>query len=271
MLLQLGDLSVPRVALVLTLWPCGSKPRPCTQEIELSRVKTFRATLLERGESSEEFVPSMYTWRYGPTQVLAILDCESAEMCSGKFVVTKSSAEALDKLWAEEPQEVSVPKDKRLRKKKGKAHHVSFKAMAGKLKGNLKKISLDEEKDVVTASEIRRSEKGRKVIRDIVLKCCEIESLQFPKPSIFDLTSQKCTLKQLEHFSFKSFIDTCPRYFQWKYFQVRNASKYGNQVHADLCQILKGLRESVPSRKGLIQMVKEVSRCVTEGHIQLND
>ena len=270
--LQLDKDAKAVAAVIHTLWPCSSKPRPCVHEVEMSRVKSFRATLLETGDDPHVLLPTQHAWRYSVLQVLAILDCEPGSIADGKVVLTPESAKALQSLQVAEHEPVSLPKDKRLRKAKPRKRKM-FKIYGAKAKAEkeaLKKIpDKDVAPNVVLASEIRRSEKGRKVIREVVMKILELDSLQFTSAPLFDSQSQECTLKKCQGWPLKAFLDQCPKFFQWKYFQLRKATDYGTRVHQDLCQMLTHLRGTPPSRKLVVEMIQAVKACSVEGHMQL--
>eukprot|EP00435_Cladocopium_sp_Y103_P000434 s270_g1.t1 len=144
--LNLGHGVKPVPALVLTLWPASKKPRPCIQEVEITRVKCFRGVLLEECEDPEkpcQLVPTDFVWRYIYQQVVAVLDVEQSNLVAGRIIVSQASMDALalvreqaqDEHDAEEGegQEGSGSKPK-TKKRKGKDRAQNFYRIRQRLK-----------------------------------------------------------------------------------------------------------------------------------------
>ena len=95
-ILAMASSRVP--ALVLTVWPASKKPRPCVQEVEITRVKCFRGVLLQEGTDPEKpthLAPTDFVWRYIYQQVVAVLDVEESNLYAGRIVVSRASMQAL--------------------------------------------------------------------------------------------------------------------------------------------------------------------------------
>ena len=162
--LNLGHGVQPVPALVLTVWPASKKPRPCVQEVEISRVKCFRGVLLQEGEDPQKpchLVPTDYVWRYIYQQVVAVLDVEESNLYAGRIVVSKASMHALSLAQEEqaeqdqtgqgseeEEQDASGHKAKGRGKGKGKGAR-SFKRVRERLKKQAEATSKKKTCDVL--------------------------------------------------------------------------------------------------------------------------
>ena len=166
--LNLGHGVQPVPALVLTVWPASKKPRPCVQEVEISRVKCFRGVLLQEGEDPEKpchLVPTDFVWRYIYQQVVAVLDVEESNLYAGRIVVSKASMHALSLAQeqqaeqgvdeagqdsAQEEQDASGHKAKGRGKGKGKGAR-NFKRVRDRLKKQAEATSKKKTCDVLDA------------------------------------------------------------------------------------------------------------------------
>lgn len=103
--LNLGHGMLPVPALVLTLWPCSQKPRPCVHPVGLAQVKSFRAVLLQVSEEQEnKLLPTDHAWRYLSSQVVAILDVDESNLEQGHIVMSEQSVNALKAVRLEAPK-----------------------------------------------------------------------------------------------------------------------------------------------------------------------
>lgn len=180
-------------ALVLTLWVGGSKNKPSSYETPLCLVSCFRAVLLETTGLEDGMLLKVTNdaWRYFSDQVLAILDVESVDHTEQTVRVSKESANAMVRftemgLQFGDLSGTTKRKNTRknvllhLRKKKG--HPGAQKPSASKgstaQKPQASKGSTADPSGPSTCEtadplelvpeEIRRSEKGRKMIRHVV-------------------------------------------------------------------------------------------------------
>ena len=290
--LHLASGVAPIPALVLTLWPVGQKPRPCAQEIPLQCVKTFRAVHLQFSDSSMELIPTDYVWRYGPEQVVAILEVVEGNMSSGRFLVTPQSMAALTDLKGEDLGEPEVHKGHRLLKggmgtsteKKGPAsktrkpnRKMTFakvrKRLEATAKASAKKKVFQEVDDPnkleVVAAEIRRSQKGRKVIRDVLVRAVSLAKLHFGDSACFDLQTGACRVPECDEITEKVFLNHVASHFQYRYFLVRNAEHFGSRVRSDLSRILKQLHGEPPEQKLLEDLIRECKKTHLHGEVNL--
>ena len=277
-ILHLGTDARPTPALVLTVWPDAAKPKPCAQPVGLSRVKTFRAVLLQNDQvEGNILVPTDHTWRYGPTQVLGILDVAAGSMASGKFALTQESLDVWSKLQSMDLEPIEIPKPHRLLKK-AKAKAKPRKNRFAKISQRLKKMSKASEKKVefdpgagieISCDEIRRSAKGRGVIKNVMAAALDLDALFFSEQPLFDQLTSLCTLKACKQYSLKSFLDQAPRFFEINFFNVRNGVQYGRKVHEVLARLLSKLRSDPPCRKELVNLLREIHSAKLEGQITI--
>ena len=262
--LNLGPTILPAPALVHTVWPRAKKSRPCSQEVAVSCLKTFRATILTGGEADQQegnvLVPSSRTWMYGSEHLLAILDVnqDATNVDAGKIVLTDQSMSAITQIQALDVPD--LPDGQRGSGKRKK------RAGKGKLKGKLRSVaSVRKSKKAVSTGtdglpmpeEFRRSIPGRRVIRNTIMKAGEIESLRFSANPCFDKVTQKCLLKDRKDYDWKRFIEDVPFLFQSRFFQTRNAERFGRLVHQDISAIFKQLQGTKPDRKAYMTLIAE--------------
>ena len=105
---------------------------------------------------------------------------------------------------------------------------------------------------------IRRNDKGRRAIRTVVQKACDLDRTVFSSAPLFDPASNECTVPGKVKMTMQEFVHQSPIYFQFAFLNVRNAEAYGQRVHSDLSKIMKGLRQETPCRKALQQLVSDL-------------
>lgn len=268
-------------AFVHTIWPAAKKPRPVAQPVPLVRIKTFRATILVEKVAAEGLGPTEVTGVFGPEDVVAIMDVQEADIDRGIFILTPQSMQMLAEIKSAPLELEGQVKKTRKRKNAAQAEDApakplsatSFKAIAHRLRkmGAVREKKRDGEAPVqVTADDIRRSDKGRQVIRRLVAKAVELDLVHFKagKP-LFDPVTQMCTLKDLQTYKYADFISHVPLHFQFKFFSIRNAESYGRQVYSELASVLDELRSDPPSRKSLIKLIIDCRSAKLEGSIQI--
>ena len=116
---------------------------------------------------------------------------------------------------------------------------------------------------------IPRNDKGRQVIRTVVQKACDLDRMVFSTAPTFNLATNECTVPGKTKLTLHEFVHQSPIYFQFAYFNVRNAEAYGKRVHSDLSRILKGLRKETPCRKEILQMVADLRSAKLAGKIDV--
>ena len=168
-MLNLGTTAPPCPAFVHTVWPCGKKPRPISQEIPIQSLKTFRATMLVRHKKSKEdldeecyWEPSPNTWMYGQEHLLAILDVDTQRTAvnRGHFFLTPASEEMILKVQSEEHPAAphrGLNVKKRRKPPKLKLGAALKKAASAKI--------AKKAQEAPTPSSIRRSVAGRRMVR----------------------------------------------------------------------------------------------------------
>lgn len=119
------------------------------------------------------------------------------------------------------------------------------------------------------AADIRRSDRGRRLIRRVVQKACDLETLAFPENPTFDSTTRSCTIKKMLELTLHDFVQLSPKYFQCIYFACRNGEQYGDRVHSDLEKIMKDLRADPPSRNSFVNLVKDFHTAKLGGKINV--
>lgn len=259
-------------ALVHTLWPLTKKPKPCVQELPLQRVKCFRATILT-GSCVNELAmsPTEHTWVFTPEHVLAILDVAEATISSGSIMLTASSLQALKALQATPLPVMEEKKKKGSAQPKAKAKETLARTMIQRAKLRLKKTGLtagtDKSKSSTSAAsttemligpaDIRRSDRGRALIRRLISRALDLDVLRFGGNPCFNLNTQVCTWKMCPGYKRKDFLDHVPFYFQYKYTKLRNPEKYGDRVFEHMQMILHELQATDASRKALCHLIGE--------------
>ena len=112
---------------------------------------------------------------------------------------------------------------------------------------------------------IRRNDKGRRAIRTVVQKACDLDRMVFSTAPTFNLATNECTVPGKTKLTLHEFVHQS----QFAYFNVRNAEAYGKRVHSDLSRILKGLRKETPCRKEFLQMVADLRSAKLAGKIDV--
>ena len=269
----------PEPYLILTLWPRVQKPRPTAAEVPLACVKVFRAVLLvptPNQELPEDLQPTEFVGLFEPTQLLAVLDCEAAEVENAKIKISLDSANALQVL---ETKVIQLPEKKptrrRLRTKVGAfarkknckekaAAKAKPKAAAAK---KTKKKSVQPIEETVTANDIRRSSGGRSNIKKVMTRLLEMDSLAFTEKPLFP-SDGFCSLKGCQNLSLKAFEECCVKYFETKYLAARTPHVYGDRVFSELKLAMSQLISVPPRRVALSAMVTDIAKFFDKGSIK---
>ena len=245
---------VAKPFLILTVWLRGSKVKATPLEVPLSAVKCFRAVLLRGSDESEnQLEETNHCWLYTAENVFAILD---AKVVKGKITISKESIEALENLEQSKTDlpEKHVPQRRRrggARKKKALKKAGALKAKSkeesAQKKAVVKKKETKPEKSVITSSDIRRSVRGRRNIRQVLGHIWDADFLAFGQNTFFG-TDGYCKLGGLNELTSKAFKEKLPLYFEHKYWMQRTPAQYGNKVFGELEKILKMLKNPKPDR-----------------------
>ena len=217
-MLNLGTTAPPCPAFVHTVWPCGKKPRPISQEIPIQSLKTFRATMLVRHKKSKEdldeecyWEPSPNTWMYGQEHLLAILDVDTQRTAvnRGHFFLTPASEEMILKVQSEEHPAAphrGLNVKKRRKPPKLKLGAALKKAASAKI--------AKKAQEAPTPSSIRRSVAGRRMVRFMMKKALEVDAVRFADNPVFNPNTGSCTLKGCTSYTYDLFMEQVPLYFQ---------------------------------------------------------
>lgn len=121
----------------------------------------------------------------------------------------------------------------------------------------------------VFAEDIRRNDKGRRCIRRVVQKACDLDTQHFPDNPTFDLATRECSLKGLTKFTSQDLVHYAPSFFQYVNFNCRNAEAYGQRVYDCLHKIITDLRKDPPCRKSFQDFVTDMHSAKLGGKINL--
>ena len=253
------------VGLVMTVWASGTKPRPMAIDVPLKNVKCFRAVeLFQSAISKSEFHATCNVWRYTSPDVMAILDVTESDLNHGRIELSETSMEAIAVFKGENtfPQASNADKDSAAAKKRKNTLGPQMKkAMKVSKEKESEGTKLAVQEDIVVPSEIRRSEKGRKIIRDVLTRICEVELLRSSgNAPLFHPQTGESTMKTSAGLTFQEFISGAPAMFEAKFVLLRAPEQYGSRVHNDLNLLLKQVRAEPCSRKGLVELMADVAK-----------
>ena len=110
----------------------------------------------------------------------------------------------------------------------------------------------------IFAEDIRRNDKGRRCIRRVVQKACDLDTQHFHDSPTFDLATRECSLKGMTKFTSQDLVHYAPAFFPFANFNCRNAEAYGQRVYDCLRQIIADLRKDPPCRKAFQKFVTDM-------------
>ena len=260
-MLNLGTTVPPCPAFVHTVWPCGKKPRPISQEIPIQSLKTFRATMLVRHKKSKEdldeecyWEPSPNTWMYGQEHLLAILDVDTQRTAvnRGHFFLTPASEDMILKVQSEEHPAAphrGLNVKKRRKPPKLKLGAALKKAASAKI--------AKKAQEAPTPSSIRRSVAGRRMVRFMMKKALEVDAVRFADNPVFNPNTGSCTLKGCTSYTYDIFMEQVPLYFQALHVKVRNAERYGLLVYKTITDLTQQMEQNPAKRSLLLNIIQD--------------
>ena len=111
-------------------------------------------------DGTDSFVP-VGTWRFTPTEVLAILDVQETDHVTGALVLSPASMIVLEKVLTDQVSVPMPPSPKLLPKK------TTFKKAAAAAKLRVKQSASGDPTASMTADDIRRSETRQKMHQEV--------------------------------------------------------------------------------------------------------
>ena len=127
----------------------------------------------------------------------------------------------------------------------------------------------EQPQDQVYPDDIRRNDKGRRAIKRVVQKACDLDRLAFPQAPTFDPATQECTVAGKVKMTMQEFVRQSPTYFQFAYLSLTNPEAYGRRVHSDLTRVLAGLRAEKPCRKEFLALLSDLRSARLAGKLEV--
>lgn len=229
---------------------------------------------------ADGLVPSEVSSVFFADQVLAILDVRSADLAAGRVFLTEASMQILSKM-KDGVLEVEGESRKRAGRKRKEAPADppprSFKFIAKRLRtlGAVRMTraaaaaEAEGKEEHVASADIRRSDKGRQVIRRLVVKAAELDLTHFDSSPAFDPVTKMATIKNIKDYKYQDFIAQVLAFFQYKYFAIRSPEAFGSNVHRALSKVLEELRASPPCRKSFLKLISDCRSAKLDGSIQI--